>query len=187
MTTTDDRDIPVLTHDIGTSGPVGCHFAEWDEVREKTPAFWNDVGDGHWVVTRFEAIRHALQDPSVFSNESTIVGQPEPEYKMIPTFLDPPEHTKFRQLYNARFAPAVINRITPDARAACNRSITPCRSATPADIVSAVSGWRSRSADMDTFFLEHMFESRVESECGQLGDKLLEPPLAEARSSTAGR
>ena len=123
MTTTDNRDIPVLTHDIGTSGPVGCHFAEWDEVREHTPAFWNDVGDGHWVVTRFEAIRHALQDPSIFSNESTIIGQPEPEYKMIPTFLDPPEHTKFRQLYNARFAPAVINRITPDARAACNRSI----------------------------------------------------------------
>ena len=47
---------PVLSVDIGTSGPVMSHFEEWDAVRDEYASFWNDVGDGHWVVTRFEAI-----------------------------------------------------------------------------------------------------------------------------------
>jgi cytochrome P450 len=133
MTTTDDPGVqsarathdgcPVLSADIGTSGPVLSHFEEWDAIRDEYPAFWNDVGDGHWVVTRFEAIRSALQTPTTFSNESTIIGQPEPEYRLIPTFLDPPEHGKYRQLYNARFSPAAVDKLTPLARQVCRESV----------------------------------------------------------------
>ena len=114
---------PAVSVDVGRSGPILSHFEEWDGLREQYPAFWSELYGGHWVITRFEAIRHALQEPSTFSNESTIVSDPNPEYKFIPTFLDPPEHGKYRTLYNARFSPGMVNRITPAARAAANKYI----------------------------------------------------------------
>ena len=53
------------------------------------------------------------------------------------------------------------------AGATCSRSMHSVQVRDSSDIASAVSGWRSRSAVMGTFCYEHMFESRVESECGQ--------------------
>ena len=92
-------------------------------LREQYPAFWSELYGGHWVITRFDAIRHALQEPTTFSNESTIVSDPNPSYTFIPTFLDPPEHGKYRTLYNARFSPGMVTRVTPAAREAANRYI----------------------------------------------------------------
>jgi cytochrome P450 len=114
---------PVVNVDIGLPGPILSHFEEWDELRERYPAFWSELYGGHWVLTRFEAIRHALQEPATFSNASTIVSDPDPEYTFIPTFLDPPEHGKYRTLYNARFSPGMVTRVTPAAREAANRYI----------------------------------------------------------------
>ena len=114
---------PVVNVDIGLSGPILSHFEQWDELREQYPAFWTELYGGYWVVTRFDAIRHALQEPATFSNASTIVSDPNPEYTFIPTFLDPPEHGKYRTLYNARFSPGMVTRVTPAAREAANRYI----------------------------------------------------------------
>jgi cytochrome P450 len=114
---------PAISVDIGQSGPIMSHFEEWDDLRERYPAFWSDLYGGHWVITRFDAIRHALQEPSTFSNQSTIISDPNPEYTFIPTFLDPPEHGKYRTLYNARFSPGMVTRVSPAAREAANRYI----------------------------------------------------------------
>ena len=116
-------DIPVLSADIGGSGPVHSHFEEWDELREQCPAFWNDVGEGHWVLTRFDAARKALQQVETFSTDSTIISDPDPEYMLLPLFLDPSLHVKYRQLYNARFSPAAVDRLTPVARQLCRETI----------------------------------------------------------------
>jgi cytochrome P450 len=115
--------IPVLSADIGKAGPVYSHFEEWDAIREKCPAFWNEVGDGHWVLTRFDPIRKALQDIDVFSTDSTIISDPNPEYMLLPLFLDPSLHVKYRQLYNARFSPGAVDRLTPVARQVCRETI----------------------------------------------------------------
>ena len=112
-----------MSVDIGQSGPILSHFEQWDELREQHPAFWSDLYGGHWVITRFDAIRHALQEPTTFSNQSTIISDPNPEYTFIPTFLDPPEHGKYRTLYNARFSPGMVTRVSPAAREAANRYI----------------------------------------------------------------
>ncbi len=114
---------PAISVDIGQPGPILSHFEEWDELREQHPAFWSDLYGGHWVITRFDAIRHALQEPTTFSNQSTIISDPNPEYTFIPTFLDPPEHGKYRTLYNARFSPGMVTRVSPAAREAANRYI----------------------------------------------------------------
>lgn len=116
--------MPVLSADIGKSGPVYSHFEEWDEIREQCPAFWNEVdAGGHWVLTRFEAQRNALQQVEIFSTQSTIVSDPNPEYMLLPLFLDPASHLKYRQLYNARFSPGAVERLTPTARQACRETI----------------------------------------------------------------
>jgi len=115
--------VPVLSADIGKSGPVHSHFEEWDEIREQCPAFWNDVGEGHWVLTRFESSRKALQNVETFSTDSTIISDPDPDYMLMPLFLDPSQHLKYRQLYNARFSPGAVERLTPMARQACRETI----------------------------------------------------------------
>jgi len=116
--------LPVLTADIGKAGPVYSHFEEWDAIREQCPAFWNDVeGGGHWVLTRFDDQRDALQQIETFSTQSTIVSDPDPDYMLLPLFLDPTEHLKYRQLYNARFSPGAVERLSPMARQACRDTI----------------------------------------------------------------
>jgi hypothetical protein len=47
----ESEQVPALSVDIGKSGPVCSHFAEWDELRELYPALWNDVCGGHRVLT----------------------------------------------------------------------------------------------------------------------------------------
>lgn len=117
--------IPALSADIGKAGPVHSHFEEWDEIRRHCPAFWNEAeGGGHWVLTRFEAQREALQKVDVFSTQSTIISDPDPDYMLLPLFLDPSTHIKYRQLYNARLSPGAIERLTPAARQACRDTIS---------------------------------------------------------------
>jgi len=115
--------VPALSVDIGTSGPVLSHFEEWDEIRERYAAFWNDAYGGHWVLTRFDPIREALQDVDTFSTDSTIISDPNPDYLLLPLFLDPSKHLKYRKLYNARFSPGVVEALTPVARQACQDTI----------------------------------------------------------------
>jgi hypothetical protein len=55
------------------------------------------------------------------------------------------------------YSPVTSGWVAP----ACIRSSIPCSSAAPESTGCVPSGWRSRSADMDIFFLEHTFESRV--------------------------
>jgi cytochrome P450 len=116
--------VPTLSADIGKPGPVHSHFEEWDEIRERCPAFWNEVdGGGHWVLTRFDAQRAALQNIEIFSTQSTIISDPDPDYMLLPLFLDPSLHIKYRQLYNARLSPGVVERLSPMARQACRDTI----------------------------------------------------------------
>ena len=116
--------VPLLSADIGKSGPVHSHFEEWDQIREQCPAFWNEVeGGGHWVLTRLENQREALQNVEVFSTQSTIISDPDPDYMLLPLFLDPSLHIKYRKLYNARFSPGVVERLTPTAREACRETL----------------------------------------------------------------
>ncbi|MET0325415.1 MAG: cytochrome P450 [Ilumatobacteraceae bacterium] len=122
-TTVPGTEIPVLSADIGGSGPVYSHFEQWDALREQCPAFWNDVGEGHWVLTRFDSARKALQQVETFSTDSTIISDPNPEYMLLPLFLDPSLHVKYRQLYNARFSPGAVDRLTPMARQVCRDTI----------------------------------------------------------------
>lgn len=97
-------------------GPAGSHWAEIDELREKHRFFRNesDQGSDYWVLTRYDDIREAFRDPSTFCNRSIVPTDPDPAYRFLPSFLDPPRHGKFRRLMNGWFAPAAVARWRPE-------------------------------------------------------------------------
>ena len=89
---------PVVNVDIGLPGPILSHFEQWDELREQYPAFWTELYGGYWVVTRFDAIRHALQEPATFSNAVDDHQRPEPGVHVHP---DVPRPAGARQVPHA--------------------------------------------------------------------------------------
>ena len=52
---------------------------------------------GYWVLTRFDDILEAFQYPTTFCNHSIVATDPDPAYRFLPSFIDPPEHMKYRQ------------------------------------------------------------------------------------------
>jgi cytochrome P450 len=95
------------------SGPPDEMFSRIDALRDGHRVLWADAplhrGDGEafgmWLLTSAEDIRHVLQQPELFSSE-TRANAHQP--KMIPIFLDPPDHARYRRLLTPLFAPKVI-------------------------------------------------------------------------------
>lgn len=118
-------DHPVIDSAIGAGiAPAGAHFAEIDDLREQHRFYWNSEGPGYWVLTRFEDIREAFQDPGTFCNRSIVPTDPDPEYRFLPSFIDPPEHMKYRRLMNRWFAPAAVTKMQPHITAAARETVT---------------------------------------------------------------
>jgi cytochrome P450 len=114
---------PVVHFDIAGNRPALGYFAELDRLREEHPYFWDSYGNGFWVLTRFDSIREAYQKGDVFSSESIIVTDPDPDYRWIPTHIDGPDHVKFRQALNRYFSPNAVKRREPVNRQIANEVI----------------------------------------------------------------
>jgi cytochrome P450 len=85
------------------------HFANFDRLREIDGMHFGDAsGHEFWLVTRMADIRHAMQHPEIYSNSAVAVPDPDPQYMMIPEMLDPPLHTRWRQLLGPVFAPSAV-------------------------------------------------------------------------------
>src|SRR3954454_3358698 len=106
---------PVMHRDFSRTEAAGCHWQQADELRESSPLYFNTFAQGYWVFTRYDAVRDMYKNPDVFSSESITPWEPEPVYRFVPTQIDPPEHSKYRQLISRWFAPNAVNRITPQA------------------------------------------------------------------------
>jgi cytochrome P450 len=109
--------------DLTRGGVAGSHFEEIDELRESTPAFWNESGRGYWALTRFDDVRDAFQSPALLSNDSIVVTEPNPPFRMMPSNAGPPEHMLYRQTMNAWFAPAAVAKHEPFLRQSANELI----------------------------------------------------------------
>ena len=68
------------------------------------------------MLTRYNDIREAFQTPEVFSNHSIVPTNPDPEYRFLPSFTDPPIHMKYRQPMNPWFSPRSVAAIEPRMR-----------------------------------------------------------------------
>ena len=101
------------------SGPVLSHAEQFDALRGVHPFVRSTFGPGFWVMTRGDLIRDALQQADLFSSSIVTPMDPDPPYLWIPEMLDPPEHTRWRQLLAPFFAPRVIERMEDTVRERC--------------------------------------------------------------------
>jgi cytochrome P450 len=91
------------------SAAAGWHFNNFDARREEAPIHSGlAAGNEYFLVTRLADIRASFQNHAVFSNSAVTPTDPNPPYRWIPEMLDPPIHTKWRQLLGPLFSPTAI-------------------------------------------------------------------------------
>lgn len=108
-----------LLHESGELGSPGTFHALFDSLRANGPVVRSTPDAGFWLLTQYETIVAAAQNPQIFSSASVRPLEPDPPYVWNPLMLDPPEHTKFRQLLTARFGPARVDELEPSMRQRC--------------------------------------------------------------------
>jgi cytochrome P450 len=117
-------DYPVVQEDLYERvAPPPVHFEAIDDLRAKHRFFWNDHAQGYWVLTRFDDIREAFQNPEVFSNHSIVAVDPDPAYRFLPSYSDPPLHMKYRGPMNRWFSPKAVAGYAPTLRQHANAVI----------------------------------------------------------------
>jgi cytochrome P450 len=93
------------------------HFDNFDRLRDQSRVYFGDAaGHEFWLLTRMEEIRAAFQTPAVFSSTAVSPSDPDPPYMWIPEMLDPPLHTKWRQLLGPLFSPGAVAKLEPRVR-----------------------------------------------------------------------
>jgi len=78
----------------------GFHEA-WMKLQgpEIPPLIWTPRTGGHWIATRGAVINEIFSNPDRFSSEIIFLPREAGEkYLMVPTRMDPPEHTPYRKV-----------------------------------------------------------------------------------------
>lgn len=81
---------------------LGLHAA-WKKLQEGRDhnIVWTPRNGGHWIAIRGKTIRSMYRSPAQYSSHVIWIPKSEGEkYEMVPTRLDPPEHTPFREILN---------------------------------------------------------------------------------------
>ncbi len=97
----------------------GFHEA-WKRVQtpDTPPLVWTPLTGGHWVATRGAVIDEVYRHPDRFSSRVIWVPREAGEaYEMVPTKMDPPEHTPYRKAIDKGLNLAQVRKIEGDIRA----------------------------------------------------------------------
>lgn len=152
-TETPIRDIPEHNFEIGVELPVLGNVERIDAHREEGPFFRSTSAQGFWVVTDGEAVREAMQNPSVFSSSATMVTDPDPPYLWVPQMLDPPRHTAWRQHLGPYFSPGNMRRLEESVHTRCVELLDGVAGGDRCDFVADFSQRYPTSIFMDMFGL----------------------------------
>ena len=96
---------PVLSYSPHERRPIGDWAAFFDQLRADAPVVRNTFADGYYVLTRYEDILAAYQDPETFSTDAVTVFEPDPSYRWIPHMLGGDEHRQWRRALGPAFSP----------------------------------------------------------------------------------
>jgi cytochrome P450 len=117
---------------------VDVHAQEiWKRMRDECPVYYNDKLD-FYAITRFDDVLAATTDTTTFSSSHTTTLEmmgPEPVDVPMMIWLDPPEHTRLRQLVNRAFTPRAIERLEARVERICGRLLDPFVGTTGFDYV----------------------------------------------------
>lgn len=97
----------------------GFHEA-WKRVQQPDtpPLIWTPFTGGHWIATRGALIDEIYRSPDRFSSRVIWVPREAGEaYEMVPTKMDPPEHTPYRKAIDKGLNLAQIRKVESDVRA----------------------------------------------------------------------
>lgn len=96
-------------------------YDTWRRMRDEAPLYRNDRYD-FWALSRFADVEAAHRDPLTFSSAyGTVLESMGPAMTntgMI-IFMDPPDHTRLRQLVSRAFTPRRVTALEPRIRAIC--------------------------------------------------------------------
>ncbi len=118
-------------------------------LRESTPLFWNE-SSSQWVLTRFADVHLALRDRRLgrsyeHRHSHAELGKPEPDPRWARfreherwslLSLEPPDHTRIRQLIAKVFTVKSINNLRPAIEALATEYVTPCVERDQFDLIS---------------------------------------------------
>lgn len=111
-----------LVRDIDMYAPdhidEGYHEAWRALQRPDMPELvWTPFTGGHWIATRSELIHEIYTDPERFSSEVIFLPKEAGEkYLMVPTRMDPPEHTPYRKTLDKGLNLAQMRRVEHHVR-----------------------------------------------------------------------
>ncbi|GLK45687.1 MULTISPECIES: cytochrome P450 [Novosphingobium] len=111
-----------LVHDVDMFAPDGIEdgFHEaWGRLQQDgmPDLIYTPLTGGHWIATRGELIDEIYRDPSRFSSEIIFLPKEAGEkYAMVPTRMDPPEHTPYRKVLDKGLNHTAIRRTEEQVR-----------------------------------------------------------------------
>ncbi|MEU7191667.1 cytochrome P450 [Streptomyces sp. NPDC045369] len=129
---------------------------EFAQLRRTEPVWWNAQphgiagfgDDGYWVVTRHEDVREVSTRPEVFSaslNTSIIrfnaamTRDKIDVQKLIMLNMDPPEHTRVRQIVQRGFTPRAIRALEGALRERARTIVAAARGKESGDFVTDIA------------------------------------------------
>jgi len=78
---------------------------------------WTPRTGGHWIATSGDTVREIYSDPTRFSSENIWLPKEAGEkYEMVPTRMDPPEHTPYRKALDKGLSVAQIRKVEDRVR-----------------------------------------------------------------------
>lgn len=94
-------------------------FEGWASLlRDDVPELvWTPRNEGHWLPTRSALVLEILHDHDNFSNNNVIIPKSHGDnYKVIPGYFDPPEHTPYRLALNTSLSPKIVRAVEERVR-----------------------------------------------------------------------
>jgi cytochrome P450 len=96
----------------------------YETLRAEAPVSWSENHGGYWVVTGYEEVVHALDNPEIFSSQLQTGPNGEPQaglfipadkalVPMIPAETDPPDWRPYRMLLTKRFTKTAVEAMRP--------------------------------------------------------------------------
>jgi len=113
----------------------------YEELRARCPVSHSPRYGGFWLVTNYEDVRHAAKDWKTFTSSVpnvTAIPSSHPRAEPdIPIEVDPPLHTRYRQLVAPVFSRAHVERMRPRVTAVATELLDRVIDDGDVDLVSA--------------------------------------------------
>jgi cytochrome P450 len=125
MTTIDENPVGDADTDLDHHGPAfrEHNYAIMDDLRERCPVAKSSSWGGWWMITSYDAVFDACQDPGLFSSDVRKAIPPNGAGPLIPIDMDPPVLQKYRKLLLPYMSPKAAAREEPGLRAMANTLI----------------------------------------------------------------